>query len=318
MTRTAGRIAGAVMAAVACAPPAAAQTPPVEVRTALSRTAVWIGDRVTYTVELRCAPQVDVLLDDLASGRLRIDGGDVVAVEEDLDDSGQGPVRRVRYTLVTYRVDVPELRIAAIPVRYYARRAGTAVQGPPAGQVTVAPAIIAVRSAIPDGDGVPPLRVPATLRLAPRFLALAQPVGLVLIAIAIVPVAIWGLDLAGRARRAWGRQRVRRSRRQQPVSLEQLRSIEPESDSARIHAFEQLDTLVREHLSLTTGITARALTPAEVRRALEARAPSLPHGDIEALLAACERARYAPQPPAAEDWPGALRDAEQILNVSRR
>src|SRR5262245_25960823 len=51
-----------------------ATPPPVEVRTSLNRTAVWVGDLVSYSIELRCAPQVDIVTEDLASERLKVDG----------------------------------------------------------------------------------------------------------------------------------------------------------------------------------------------------------------------------------------------------
>lgn len=294
---------------------ATAQSPSVDVSASLSRTAVWVGDRTVYTVELHCAPQVDVLLDDLAGGRVRVEGGDIVAVEEDHQERPHGWLRRFRYTIVTYRIDTPEIRISAIPVRYFLRRAG-GVQGAPAGQITVPAAVVPIRSVIPDVDSVPPLRVPATLRPAPRYLELAQSVGLAVMALAIVPFVLWSIDLTGRARRAWTRYRTRQARRSPRESLEDLRAASVTSDADRIHAFDRLNSLVREHLSLTTGITAEALTPPEIRAALEKR--ELPYTDVVPLLTTCEQARYAPDPPAQETWHDALRDAEQIMSASRR
>ena len=307
-------IVAAVIACLVNAGATSAQVP-VEVRTTVSRSAVWPGDRTIFTVELRCAPQFDILFDDLAAGRLRVDGGEVVDVQEDHDERGQ--LRRFRYTLVTYRVDIPEMRIAAFPVRYYMRRAG-GVQGAPAGQVMVPPTLVAVRSVIPDGEGTPTVRVPAGFRPAPRYLALAQPLGLILIALAIVPVIVMSIDVAGRARRMWERFRVRRSGRQHRGTLEDLRATAPGSDTERIQAFDRLDELVREHLTFATGINAQALTPAEIRHAVEQRAPTRPAADIEDLLAACERARYAPDPPDAEAWTDALQGAEQVLGAEGR
>ena len=288
-------------------PGAPAQTPAVDVRTSLSRTAVWVGDRTVYTVELRCAPQVDVLLDDLAGGRVRVDGGDIVSVEEDHEEGPLGRIRRFRYTIATFRVDVPDIRIAAIPVRYFQRRAGD-VQGAPAGQVTVPPAVVPIRSAIPEVDVVPPVRVPERLRPAPRYVELAQSIGLAVMALVIVPLILWSIDIGGRGRQAWSRWRVRRSHRAPRESLDDLRDAAISSDADRIDAFGRLNALVRAHLSHTTGVSAEALTPAEIRAALEKR--DLPHAGVETLLIACERARYAPDPPAPDAWNDALREAE--------
>lgn len=294
---------------------ATAQTPAVDVRTSLSRTAVWVGDRTVYTVELRCAPQVDILLDDLAGGRVRVDGGDIVAVSEDHEEGPRGRVRRFRYTIATYRIDVPDIRIAAIPVRYFQRRAGD-VQGAPSGQVTVPPAVVPIRSAIAESDGVPPVRVPAALRPAPRYVGIAQSAGLALIALVIVPFVLWSIDIGGRGRQAWTRWRARRGRRPPRESLEDLRATAIASDAERVDAFGRLNALVRSHLSHTTGVTAEALTPSEIRAALENR--NLPYSGVETLLTACERARFAPDPPAPSAWDDALREAEEIVSGGRR
>ena len=213
--RAASGIVIVIVIALVCSGEPSAQTTPVEVRTSLSQTAMWLGDRAIYTVELRCAPQFDVLLDDLAAARVRVDGGDVVAVREDHEENAERLIRRFHYTLVTYRVDTSEMRVAPITVRYFQRGAG-GVQGAPAGQVIVHPAFVAVRSVIPDSEGVPALRIPETLRPAPAYLKLAQPLGLLLIATAIVPVAFLTIDLAGAA--AHGPFRIRRNRRRDRVA----------------------------------------------------------------------------------------------------
>lgn len=297
------------------AQPASAQAPPVDVRTSLSRTAVWVGEPTTYTVELRCGPQVDVLLDDLAGGRIRVDGGDLVSVEEDHEEGPGGRIRRFRYRIATYRIDAPDVRIAAIPVRYFERRAGD-VQGAPAGQVTVPAAVVPIRSALPDGDGVPAVRVPAGVRPAPRYLELAQSVGLAVMALVIVPLVLWSMDIGGRGRQAWTRWQSQRRQRPPRESLENLRTTAITSNAERVDAFGRLNALIRAHLSHTTGVTAEALTPAEIRAALEQR--NLPHDAVENLLNACERARFAPEPPASEAWDDALREAEAIVGGGRR
>jgi hypothetical protein len=116
----------------------------------------------------------------------------------------------------------------------------------------------------------------------------------------------------------WARFRSRRGGRQQLESLEDLRATAPMSSTELVEAFDRLDALVREHLTLSTGINGQALTPAEVGRAVAQRQPSLAAADIEALLAACERARYAADLPTAEAWAGALQDAERILAAGSR
>jgi hypothetical protein len=290
--------------------------PHVRIETALSRTAAWIGEPVVYTVELRCAPTYDVLLDDLSAERFRVDGGELVRADTEERRTSDGIVRRIRYTFTTYRVDATELRVAPMPVRYYVRRGDTVVEGTPAGEVTVPPAVVAIRSALPDTGGVPVPRE-SSIRTAPRLIEYLEPVGLALIAIAVVPMLIIALNVGGGIRRAWAARAARGARRRQRISLDQLKETTPDSDSARVAAFTELDVLVRDRLAASVGADVRALTPAEVRRLVAERSPSLPESDIEALLIACESARYSPTAPAATDWERALREAEQVLTATR-
>src|SRR5205814_2635658 len=103
-----------------------ANTPPaVEVHTSVSRTAVWVGDPVTYSIELRCAPQVDIVTEDLATDRLKVDGLEIrdVAIDRDANETGRLSYR-VTYSLVTFNLDAMNLKIGEIPVRYSIRRPG--------------------------------------------------------------------------------------------------------------------------------------------------------------------------------------------------
>jgi hypothetical protein len=292
---------------------------PVEVHSRVSRTAAWVGDRVTYIVEVRCAPGVDVLVDDLAKEALRIEGGQIVAADAERADNGGRTTHRMRYTLATYRVDATEMLIPAIPVRYFARGAGPpAANLTPAGQVLVPPLRIAIRSTVPETRGAITLRAPEGLRAAPWWLRVAQPVGVGLILVAFVPVVIWSLDLVRRARDAGARYRARRTRSQQRGSFDEIRSLAPSSDATRVDAYGQLDAFLKNHLHFTTGLEAHALTPPEIERAIAQRAPGLPHEAIGTLLAACERARYDVGAPTAADWADAVRTAEQVVNATPR
>lgn len=287
---------------------------PVEIRTSVSRTAVWVGDRVTYTVDLRCAPNVDVLSDDLLKERLRIEGGEIVSAESERDESRGRITHRVRYTLVTYRVDVSSIRIDALPVRYYARGRGQRPgDAAPAGEVMIPPLRVAVRSTIPESDEAIALRPPADPREAPMRQRLARPIGVALVLIAIVPAAVLSLGVSRRLRALRTAYDSRRRRQRRHGSFEDIKALQPASDIERIDAYGKLDAFVRDHLAATTRIAAHSLTPAGLARALEGRTPPLPHQNIQALLAACERARYAPYPPSAAEWEATLRQAQEVM-----
>jgi hypothetical protein len=78
-----------------------------------------------------------------------------------------------------------------------------------------------------------------------------------------------------------------------------------------------MDALVREHLRDASGVAGPSLTPGEVPAAFAGRSSRMPVDTVEAFLAECEAARYAPPDalPSAEACRAALARAEQILAV---
>jgi len=298
----------------------AASPAPVEVRTWVSRTAVWLGDRVTYVIEFRAAPEVEILFDDLDPDRLTIEGFEIVDVATERDASVAGHVtHRMRYGLVTYQVDAPALTIAAIPVRYSLRRPGQrAEDAVPAGEVQVPALSVALRSAIPPSTEAIAIRDRRPVQQLPRLVRLAQPIGVGLLVISVVPVALWGAGLVYRARQSQSRRRPRRPLKQRRAAFEEIKGLDVSSESERRDAYARLDAWVREQLQHATGVAASALTPAELSGAILHPPPSVHLEDLQRLLVECERAKYAPEPPAADRWAAALEDAEQLLGANRR
>ena len=140
----------------------------VDAQAQLDRTALWVGDRLTYTVNLTCQPGVDILADDLTPDKLRLDGLKVVGNDTDRQVEPGGLTKyRFRYYLTTYSVEVPTVTIGTLDVRYYVQRPGQRLEdAAPAGEVEVPAAAVAVRSALPDNqksyairDARPPQRV---------------------------------------------------------------------------------------------------------------------------------------------------------------
>jgi hypothetical protein len=286
----------------------------VTVRVFTERTAVWTGDRVQYTLEFMCPGALDVLPEDLAKERLPLRGAEVLTVDTAEESVPNGTIRRVRYNLATYAVDVKEITIDAFTVRYFSRRTiGATTQTAPQGEIGVPRTIIAIRSTLPDSGRLPDFRTPAGLRQAPRYARFARPVGWALVAIAILPVALVVLDVAGRLRRLRAGTPRRRVKRQHTTEIEELSNLSPGTADERVRAFERLDRVVRQHIELTTGIPALALTPGEIARALRERPGPTAADDIEALLDTCERARYAADPIQGDEWDRSLRAAEGVV-----
>ena len=286
----------------------------VAVRVAVERTAVWVGDRLQYTLEFTSPESLDVLPEDLAKERLPVRGAEVRAVEVSAAEIAGSTIRRVRYTLATFAVDTKEITIDSFAVRYFARHTvGATTQVAPLGEITVPRTIVAIRSTLPDSGRLPDFRTPVGLRAAPRYAPLAQPIGVALIAIAIVPVAVLVLNVAGRIRQLRAGTPRRRARRQHTSEMDELSTLAPVTQEECVRAYERLDRVLRQHLELRAGLPAAALTPAEIARALREGPSSSSADDVEAVLDTCERARYAPGPIPDDQWLHTLRVAEGVV-----
>lgn len=292
---------------------------PVQIKTYIDRTAVWVGDHATYTVEFRTARDVEILADDLNPDRLRLGGLEVVSFATERDESVPEQVtHRMVYELVTYEFDAPELTVAPIPVRYSIRQPGQRPEDAlPAGEIVVPPLTLAVRSTIPASGEKVAIRDDRPIEPLPRLLRLAQPVGIGLLVVSVLPVALGAAGLARRIRQARARRPFRRSLKERRAAFEQIKAMEMTSDADRRDGYGRLDSWIREQVQHATGIAAAGLTPQELPGALRKPPKSLDVTEVQRLLSECERARYAPDMPPADRWPSMLMDAEQLLRAGR-
>jgi hypothetical protein len=301
----------------------AAQTPPqdVVVRTSIDRTAMWVADRVIYTIELTCKPGVDVLADDLSRDKLKTEGLEVIDVTTDRRSAPDGStVYLFHYVLTTYRTDVPAPTIAPLRVRYVVRRAGQRLEdAAPAGDALVPAAAIAFRSVLPDDRDLAGIRSDKPPHARPRRFAVLQPVGIGLVIVALVPGVLAIAALVRRIRRPRVRRSARAVRHQERASLEALRQMNVETVEGRREVFSELDALVRAHLSEVCGIPGASLTPQEVPFALAGSSAKVPAELVTSVLEACELARYAPPhaTPSADACRETIEQVELMISDTR-
>ena len=286
----------------------------VAVRTSIDRTALFAGDRVTYTIELTCAPGVEVLGDDLSRDKLKLEGLEAIESESQRQPGPDGATFRFRYMLTTYRVDAPSLRIAPITVRYALLRAGQRIEeAAPAGEIQVPGAALAFRSVLADDEpadirsGMPPDPPPA------RY-ALVRSIGIGLVIVSIVPVAIAGAAVVRRTRRPRARS-MRAVRHDSRLALDAVQTMAIDTSERRREVFTRLDAIVRQHLCDACGVPGHSLTPPEIPRALAANGRHPPAELVASVLATCEQARYAPAHamPSADACRQAIQQVEQVI-----
>ncbi len=287
----------------------------------VDRDAVWIGDRFSFTVYIGCSHGVDILTDDLSRDRLRLDGLDVLGLEQTREDHGGGvTVYRFVYHLTTYRPEPATQRIGDMSVRYYVRRPGQRPEDvAPAGEVVVPGALVAVRSLLPDARDTANFRSDRPPLLRAAAFAILQRLGIGLVIVSIVPAALWIVALLRRLRQRRPRPSVRKLRHDEHASLDEVRALDVETEAGRREAFDRLSALVRRHLTGAWGVPADGLTPAQIESALAARGTGEASALAISLLDTCEKAKYG----RPDDLPprgacqAAIDQAEQLIGTGR-
>lgn len=300
-----------------------AQPPAVTVTARVDRPAIWVADRVTYTIELTCPRGFDIVLEDLGRDRLKLTGLEVVSTTSARRQEGDVTRYAADYVLTTYRVDEPTLSIGSFPVRYYVTRAGQRPEdAAPAGSVMVPAVSVAFRSLLPDGQPEYEPRDPQAVPARWIVYRAQEPVGVGLIVVSLAPIAFLLIRLV-RGTRARRRRAVRPSsrhvRQAARVAFDEIRALDPGNAEARRDAFARLDGLIRQHVTEVCGVAAPGLTPDEIVAAIQPCATRLPPELVASVLSACELARYAAPDlqPDGDVWRQTLGQAEQLLVSSR-
>jgi hypothetical protein len=296
----------------------AVSTAEVRVNASTDRPAIWIADRVTYTIEVTCPRGVDILSEDFDRDRLKLTGLEVVSADTRRTDALDGVRYAFTYVLTTYRADVASPTIEGFPVRYYLTRPGQrAEDAAPAGTVMVPPVAIAFRSLLADDRAGYEIRDRRALPTAslPNGALLSLGAGLMLLSAA--PLA---LLLARAARTAHTRRRapagrsMRHARQEAHAALAELRALDAADPGARREGFARLDSLVRDYVADAARVPARSMTAADLAGALDRGSSRIPPESLAAVLEACEVARFAPDrlQPSRADWDAALEQAERV------
>jgi hypothetical protein len=298
----------------------AAPAAPVSARSGLDRPAIWVADRVTFTADITCARDYDILADDLSRDKLTLAPGlEIIGSDVQRQTQNGETHYTVRYVLTTYRVDVATLTVAPLSVRYFVRRPGLRPEeAVPAGTVVVPGAAVARRSLLADDQATYEIRDGRAADARPRLLALMTPMGIGLLLLSAAPVALLAIGVGRRLYARRGQVRPPSARQVRHAARERLDAVrltDAGDEVARREGFAEIDALLRDHLAAVSHLPATSLTSTELAAALDPRDARLPLDRVRTVLAACELARYAPRDrlPTAEAFRDVLADAEQVL-----
>jgi len=270
----------------------------------LSQTAIFPGDRITYTLEIKCAPDVDILVGDLDIARLNLTGLEVISSDLQRDDSGDGITYRVSYQLTTYTPASPELLIGEQSVRYYLQRSRQrADSATPEREFVVPATAVVLRSTLAADPSTLHIRDNLPVMIASADTGWIRYAGLGLILLSGLPVAFLGVPLLRKQLALIRERRVKQAPVVLPGVIDELRNIDSGSSKARRDGYELLETVLRDQLARSTGVLAYSLTASEVASRLPDQIDGINRDTLVSVLADCQLARYG----KADSLPAARR-----------
>lgn len=290
-----------------------ADEPPVTARASVDRTALWVGDRVHYVIDVRCRPGVDIVAADLAADRLALVGLEVVSSEVDRRVDEDGVRYRADHVLTTYAFDASPA-IGPLALRYRPLQVGA--PDAPAAEVNLPGVSLALRSTLPEALDEARLRDEGVIEPLPFVVRLAGPLGWSLLALTALPILF---RAAASIRRAVARVRSRAAKppgESLSQELAALRALDSASDTERRRAYPRLDALLRRRATELLGRDAFSLTAAELARSGRESGHSVPEG-LDEVLEDCEIARFGREAslPSAARFASGLEAAGQFLEV---
>lgn len=291
----------------------------VIVRSSVDRSAVWIGDRFSFTITVECSNGTDILAEDLSRDRLQTQELDILGVEETREDLGDGLIiYRFVYDLTTYSFFPVTKVIGDMDLRYFVRRPGQRPEDiVPAGEIIVPGATVVVRSLLPDTPDSAQYRYEREPAPRATALTLMQPIGIALVIVSIVPAVLWGAAFLRRLRQRQRRESALRLRLHERAALDELRALDVEDEAGRRTAYDRLSALVRGHVSGAWGVSADGLTPDEIALALSAQGHSDASAAAVLFLDTCDKARYGTpeELPSRDACRAAIDQAAELIGL---
>jgi hypothetical protein len=267
--------------------------PPYSIAVRLDRSAIWVGDPLTYTVEIVHARNIQFALDSLKKENLTLSPFVVRDVRVDerpwRDDK---KILEVVLHLTTYETGKPELQIPPLALYYFRRQDGVPDKDARAQPIKLPPQRVAVRSTLPAGQAR--LREFKPLKTVNPGLAIgAFVLGLLGIG-TIGSYALLGIWRAARRERTVKRPSGRRARaRRTREALRGIRDMAHQSPAEMAAVFAESGRFLREFVTESQAVETRGLTPGEAEQALRKAGLNGAFADqVRTVLERCEDGLY--------------------------
>lgn len=285
------------------------------ITTWLDKTAIWVGDPLTYTIRVMHDKDVEFITDNLKKEELSLSPFVVRSVTIRQGEWTENK-RLLEITLLlnSYETGKTDLTIAPVNLFYLKHEPGLAKTDAPAESVQVPATKVGLRSTLgatplKPRDFRPVSRSDPSRILTPLLLGLA---GLIFVASRCGRSAWLMLRSESPPKR---RDQQARSRLVQE-SLARIRSLGEESapNSLRLHS--EISSFLRQYLSLAMEIEAASFTPEEIASALEnAGANGSLTQQIRAILEQCDQVLYGRDsaPSGSENQAELLKSLERVV-----
>ena len=290
--------------------------PVINIQNSLNRTALFPGDSVIYTLEIICAPGIDILVDDVAADELTLTGLELISSQLNREESEAGITYTARFHLATFDTGPTVLNIGEQTVRYYNMRPGQRLETvTTVGEIIVPEIPLALRSTLAAELPFLKLRDERVWHSLASWSTGTGSMGLFLILLSGVPIIFIAFTRKQQANVEAMDQNNKVLHSQAHNDFAEIQKIDPENSDNRRQGYDLLDKLVKSYLNSIDGIVADALTANEIAVTMQDQDNVLPE-DMIALLQDCEVARYGNKQnlPSSERFQSGLSILQTLLN----
>ncbi|MGH7774088.1 MAG: hypothetical protein ACREQA_17835 [Candidatus Binatia bacterium] len=278
----------------------------ISITTRLDKTALWVGDTLTYTIQAIHDRDVEFVLDNLKKENLPLTPFVVRAVT--IQRGGWERNKRlleVTLLLSSYESGKSELTVPSFNLYYFKRLPGIEKKETEAQAAQVPATKVGLRSTL-HGGLLKPRDFKPVHSVDLKHGSIALILGLTGMIFLAVRSARWTWNTLHSERPTRKRLSPRAWARFVQENLARIRAIKGDSPPDQIRFYSEVSQFLRQYLSLWLEIEATSLTPEEIEMALEKANVngSLRH-QIQGILEKCDTACYG-KDGFQED--GALRD----------
>ncbi len=267
--------------------------PGILINNYVNKTALFPGEHISYTIEVICDANVDILSEDLAGDELILNGLELISSIVEIDNSGNRTRYTFSYIMTTFEAKDTPLSIDELRVRYYFKRPGQRIEDvATVGNVVIPPVDLVLASTLPstlENLQLRDMQGPVATSTDINWIGMT---GILLVLISMFPVGSAGYAYMQKRKLELEAEQAKETVTVTTNVFNELRAIDTTDDLNRRQAFQQLETIIREFIEQTTRQNSDALTASDLAKHQLICDSALPVEGLVKVLNHCEYARY--------------------------